>query len=399
MLTEKHLNRYADVLIWGLKTARSSAFKKGDIIILRYHAAALRLAEILHERILQWGMNPVVFMTPTAVMETNHFQLSNSRQLVFRQPGEQELYRKANGSIHLFAPDSITHLSTVDPKKIGRFAVSRKPLRDILDNREAKGHFGWTLCMLATKELAKQAGLTIESYTDQIVKACWLHRQNPVVHWQDIYKKARKLKKWLDSLSVSHYHIESKNVDLEITPGNQRRWVGLSGHNIPSFELFISPDWRGCRGVFFANLPSYRNGNLVSNVRLEFQKGSAVQIDAEKGQAFTRQQLIMDKGANKIGEFSLTDKRFSKIDRFMANTLFDENFGGSQGNCHIAVGSSYADSYSGNPADLTQKLKQKLGFNTSALHWDLVNTEKKRVAAHLSTGKRVTIYENGSFCY
>ena len=107
----------------------------------------------------------------------------------------------------------------------------------------------------------------------------------------------------------------------------------------------------------------------------------------------------MDRGAARIGEFSLTDRRFSRIDRFMADTLFDENFGGKFGNCHIALGSSYADTYAGDPALLTKELKQKLGFNDSALHWDLVNTEDKTVTAHLTTGERIVIYENGRFRY
>ncbi len=83
----------------------------------------------------------------------------------------------------------------------------------------------------------------------------------------------------------------------------------------------------------------------------------------------------------------------------MANTLFDENFGGSQGNCHVALGASYSDTYAGESARLTKKLKDKLGFNDSALHWDLVNTEKKQVVAHLRNGKHVTVYENGKFNY
>jgi len=98
-----------------------------------------------------------------------------------------------------------------------------------------------------------------------------------------------------------------------------------------------------------------------------------------------------------VGEFSLTDRRFSRINRFMANTLFDENYGGKYGNCHIALGSSYSNTYTGDSKRLNQALKQKLGFNESALHWDLVNTEKKRVSAHLQTGKVITIYENGRF--
>jgi len=107
----------------------------------------------------------------------------------------------------------------------------------------------------------------------------------------------------------------------------------------------------------------------------------------------------MDKGANKLGEFSLTDKRFSKINLFMANTLFDENYGGKYGNCHIAVGASYPDSYAGDVKRLSKEHKEKLGFNDSALHWDLVNTEKKTVSAHLASGKKVIIYENGKFLF
>ncbi len=99
-----------------------------------------------------------------------------------------------------------------------------------------------------------------------------------------------------------------------------------------------------------------------------------------------------------MGEFSLTDKRFSLIDRFMADTLFDENFGGSDGNCHLALGASYSDTFSGNPARLTTEMKQKLGFNDSALHWDLVSTEPRTVTARLTNGKELVIYEKGVFC-
>ena len=112
-----------------------------------------------------------------------------------------------------------------------------------------------------------------------------------------------------------------------------------------------------------------------------------------------RKQLAMDPGASRLGEFSLTDRRFSRIDKFMANTLYDENFGGANGNCHVAVGSSYSDTYDGDPASLDAAQKADLGFNDSALHWDLVNTEPKRVRAHLADGRDVTIYEDGQFAY
>ena len=399
MLTDTQLKRYADVLLWGLTTARSKPFKKGDVVLVRFNLDAIRLAEILESRILELGLNPVRRMNPTPEMEKNFFGLANRRQLIFDPPGEAELYRNLNGSIFLHAPASITHLSTIDPKKISRFTLSKKFLRDILEEREQAGRFSWTLCMLPTAELAHHAGLAGEDYAKQIVKACFLNRRDPVKQWKAVYKNAAAIKRWINSMAVKYYHIESASVDLKITPGEQRRWIGISGHNIPSFELFVSPDWRGTSGVYYADQPSYRSGNLVKGVKLTFKKGSTVAVDAQSGSDFVQKQLKMDRGASRLGEFSLTDKRFSKIDRFMANTLFDENFGGRWGNCHVALGASYADTYSGNVQSLTKEKKARLGFNDSALHWDLVNTEKKRVVAHLTDGGRATIYENGCFKY
>ena len=64
--------------------------------------------------------------------------------------------------------------------------------------------------------------------------------------------------------------------------------------------------------------------------------------------------IASDPGAERVGEFSLTDGRLSRITRFMAETLFDENRGGPEGNFHIALGSAYKDAYTGDPATLQQ---------------------------------------------
>jgi aminopeptidase len=81
----------------------------------------------------------------------------------------------------------------------------------------------------------------------------------------------------------------------------------------------------------------------------------------------------------------------------MADTLYDENFGGKYGNCHIAVGNGYSDTYGGDLTKLTGNMKKKLGFNNSALHWDLINTQDKLVTAKLKNGRHLTIYEKGKF--
>jgi len=399
MFTKHQLEKYADVLIWALKKARTAPFKKKDIVMVRYNIPATGLAEILNMKLLAMGLNPILRTNPTPVMEKDFYDISNKDQLVFIAPGEKELLKNVNGSIFLHAPESITHLRHVDSKKIGMAAVSRKHLRDIMTQREEEGLFGWTLCMLPTAELARHAKLSVKEYTRQIAKACFLDKANPVKEWQTVFDKAKAIKQWLNRMAIDTLHIESEHTDLEIKLGDKRRWIGISGHNIPSFELFTSPDWRGTKGIYYANQPSYRTGNYVKGMRVEFQKGSAVKISAQAGADFAGKQLAMDEGAGKIGEFSLTDRRFSKINTFMANTLFDENYGGKFGNCHIALGASYSDAYAGNPKELTKTAKKKLGFNDSALHWDIVNTEKKRVTAKLTSGKKMLVYENGQFKY
>ncbi len=399
MFTAKQLQRYADVLWWGLTTARTSLFKKNDIVLIRYTRPAVKLAEILYGRLLDRGIHPVQRMNPTPAMEKQFYLISSGKQLIFIPPGERELMSRLNGGIFLYAPESITHLSDVGPIKIGKAAVAQKALRDIANQRETRGAFSWTLCVFPTAELAEHAGLSLDEYTRQIIKACFLNKTAPNSHWQSIYKNAQSIKKWLNAMDVNHYHVESDEIDLEIAPGEKRQWIGISGRNIPSFEIFVSPDWRTIRGKYYADQPSYRSGNRVEGVRLEFHKGRALKISADAGENFVKKQLAMDKGADKVGEFSLTDKRFSKINRFMANTLYDENYGGDYGNCHIALGASYSNTYAGDSKSLNPARKRQLGFNESALHWDLVNTEKKRVSAHLKSGKVQVIYENGRFKY
>jgi aminopeptidase len=399
MLTKKQMDKYSDVLLWALKTARKGRFKKNEVVLIRFDLAAIRMCEILQGKLLDMGMNPVLRLGLTHKMEHNFYAKANNKQLVFLGPGEKELCKGLNGGIYLHAPESLTHLSDIDPKRIGKAVVARKPIREILQKREDQGAFGWTLCNLPTEELAKQAKISLRQYTNQIIRACYLDKSDPVQAWNTICRDAMAIKKWMNSMEVEYYHIESKNTDLMIMPGKRRKWIGISGHNIPSFEIFLSPDWRGTEGSYYADQPSFRSGNYVEGVRLSFKKGSAIKIEAKKGKQFVVKQLAMDNGACRVGEFSLTDKRFSRINRFMASTLYDENYGGPHGNCHLALGDSYSDTYDGNPAGLTKEMKRKLGFNDSALHWDLVNTEKKTVTAHLNSGKRVLIYENGMFAY
>ena len=399
VFTSKQIAKYAEVLLWGLSTSRTTPLARHDNVLVQFDLTAVRLAEVLFAKLMDQGLNVIARLTSTASMEVSFYQKSDEGQLTFVPPGTRELFQNLHGAMYILAPQSLTHLCRVDSQRIARHTLSRKSFRDILVQREEAGIFGWTLCIYPTREYAKCAGLTRQDFTGQIIKACFLDAPDPVAEWTRIHAQAMEIKNRLNSLKVQSFRVESDNVDLVVTPGEKRRWMGISGHNIPSFELFLSPDWRGTQGVYYADQPSYRCGNLVKGVRLEFDKGEVVAVSAEQGEEFVKKQVAMDSGSNKLGEFSLTDKRFSNIDRFMANTLFDENYGGEHGNCHVALGSSYSDTFDGDPATLNEDMKSNLGFNDSALHWDLVNTESKRVSAKMSDGSSVTIYDDGFFIF
>jgi len=397
MFTQEELVKYARTLWWGLTTARTKPYAEGDVILLRFDQDAAPLAEAMYDLLITEGMLPVPRQNLTSAMELSFYGKGADTQIKAVPPGERELMQNLSGLVSLIAPASLTHLSGVDPAKIGMSAVARKFLREIMDEREQAGAFGWTLCAYPTPEQARCAGLSVEQYAEQIKRACFLDQPDPVAKWRGVHAEVTRVKEALAALDISRLHIESEHCDLFVNPGEKRRWLGVSGHNIPSFEVFLSPDWRGTEGVYYADQPSYRSGNRVEGVRLTFKAGRVVAATAKEGESFVNKQLAMDAGAAQLGEFSLTDRRHSKIGAFMASTLFDENYGGENGNCHVAVGASYADTYADDQTELDAALKEKLGFNDSALHWDLVNTEPKTVTAELAGGGRTVIYKNGEF--
>ncbi|MEI7424763.1 MAG: aminopeptidase [Candidatus Staskawiczbacteria bacterium] len=105
--------------------------------------------------------------------------------------------------------------------------------------------------------------------------------------------------------------------------------------------------------------------HLIEDIYLEFKNGKVIKATAKKGEKVLK-HMIANKNADMVGEFSLTDSRLSKITKFMAETLFDENVGGKYGNTHIALGNAFKDSYSGNPNKVTKKQWENTSTQASA---------------------------------
>jgi aminopeptidase len=277
-----------------------------------------------------------------------------------------------------------------------RRSASMKPWMDWRTEKENSGRFSWTLGLYGTAAMAAEAGMSEEQYWEQIVHACFLDHADPIARWRDVNAQITDYKDRLNALEIDHLHVQGDDVDLIVSLGESRQWVGGSGRNIPSFEIFTSPDWRGTEGWIYFNQPLYRYGNVVKGVRLEFQEGRVVDASAEQNEDVIR-EMIATENADKVGEFSLTDSRFSRITRFMAETLYDENVGGPFGNTHIALGNAYHDCFAGDPATLSESEWERLGFNNSSVHTDIVSTSDRTVTATLRDGATRVIYEGGRF--
>lgn len=391
------MENYAEVLTWALNQSRKRPLRNSEMVIIRYDIPGLALAEAVYSRLMDMHLMPVAMAQPTPYMEMERYLNSSYGQLLFQQPGLAELYSRAAGVVTIIAPEELTYLQTVDPRTIAEARRADAPNRRILQRRRHAGDMGWTTCLYPTAALAAGAGMTLDEYAHALKRACWLNMPDPAAEWRRLRREAGEVCAWLDGMGIRALKVESEDIDLTVGVGDNRRFVGVNGANIPGYEIYVAPDARKVDGTYYADQPTLRYGHLVSGMALDFSGGVASRAEAETGQVFVQQQLHSDAGARRVGEFSLTDKRFSRVDRFMAHTLLDENFGGEHGNCHIALGGSVLESFSGPPEMLTPELEYELGFNSSDMHWDLVNTQPKRVTARLADGSPKLIYENGQF--
>jgi aminopeptidase len=288
-------------------------------------------------------------------------------------------------------------LAGVDPDRRSRLARSRGRELTYRFEKVKAGTLSWSGCLYGTEAVAGEAGMSVEEYWEQIIHACYLDDPDPVSRWRATAAEIRQTVAWLNRLDVERLHVEAEGTDLWVTVGEQRRWAGGESVNVPSFEIATSPDWRGTEGHITFSEPLYRSGEVIRDIRLTFVGGEVVEASAEEGDAELKAMIATDPGAARIGEYSLTDGRHSRIIRFMATTLYDENRGGPTGNTHLALGNSLQELYTGDVAGATAEQFAALGFNTSSIHVDIISTSDRTVTATLKDGSTKVIYADGHF--
>jgi aminopeptidase len=395
------LKKYAQVMVrYALNNGKG--INKGDTVFLVGQECTKDLFLSIAEEIYTAGGNLIPNYQPDNTREGSLARLllqkgSEEQVTFFAQPYWQGVVEAADHILFIISEPDIHYLEGVPASRISAMNSARAPYMKMRERKEQEGKLSWSLCLYGTPSMAEEAGLSLEAYWEQIIEACYLREEDPVSKWMAVQKEIEEIKEKLDALELDTLHIKGEDVDLHIRVGEHRKWLSGGGKNIPSFEIFTSPDWRGTEGSIRFNQPLYYSGKRISGISLTFENGVVVASSATENEEALK-EMIAQENADKVGEFSLTDKRHSRITKFMATTLFDENMGGAYGNTHIALGNAYKDTFSGDMASVSEEEWAGMGYNSCPkVHTDIISTTNRTVTARLRNGSETIIYRDGQF--
>ena len=286
----------------------------------------------------------------------------------------------------------------VDPARAGR---DRLPsVREAIEVAMA-AKVNWTVvpcpnpawAALVHPDLEPEAAT--ERLWEQIAHVCRLDEPDPAAAWrargQELEASARRL----DALGLSALRFVGPGTDLTVglLPGSH--WIGGGEHrrdglphlpNIPTEEVFTTPDPERTEGHVTSTRPVDVGGTVVRGLRVRFSGGRAVEIDADEGAGVLRSRAAVDDGASRLGEVALVDGsgRIGPLGTVFYDTLLDENAAS-----HIALGAGYP--VGAGPADAVR-------INQSAIHIDfMIGDPAVTVLGLESEGRESPVLEGGAW--
>ena len=394
--SDEILRKYADVMV-NFALRNGKWMKKWDVVFVQIPECAKPFYIPLQTAILKAWWQPIFQYLPDWVTR-NYYENASDEQLSFAPlKYQQGRIDEITHNLRVVAESDLHELDWIEPSKMMKKIKANKSYWEMRNKKERDWNFSWTICMYWTPAMAKEANLSEEEYRDQIVKACFLDEEDPVKKWQEVDTMIHQKRDTLNDMKIQYVHVVWPDEDLKVKIWSDRAWAAWSWCNIPSFEIFTSPDCREVNWRVRFNQPLYRYGNLIEWIELEFKDGFVTKASAKKNDHIL-QDMIKIEWMKQVGEFSLTDARTSKITKFMAETLYDENVWWQYGNTHIALGMAFDECYNWDKSKLDDpEFKKSIWLNTSAEHVDIISTANRTVTATLEDGSEKIIYENGMF--
>ena len=267
-------------------------------------------------------------------------------------------------------------LDDLDPRRV---AIPRA--RDLAAERirVALGErVRWTIAAYPTEGWAETVlgEPNVERLWAAVATAVRLDEDDPSAAWRahvgGLQVRARTLNEL--KLDAVRFHGDGTDFVVGLLPQSDWRCGGraVDGRpfvaNMPTEEVFVTPDRNRADGVVRSTKPLPLNGTVVQGLEVRFREGAIVGVEAESGADVVRAQVALDEGASRLGELAVVDggSRVGQTGITFFNTLFDENAA-----CHIAYGQS-AGGVDEDVASLDGEGQLALGVNQSAVHTDFM---------------------------
>jgi aminopeptidase len=237
------------------------------------------------------------------------------------------------------------------------------PVKDI---RLAKP---WVLTLFPTKGFADMEGMTLQEYSDFIVKASTVDPRLLDAVEENIYQLLKKS----SELRIQTIHPKTKKeLELKLNIAGRNIIKCTGENNFPDGEVFTSPDANSVEGEIFVDLPVFQGGMDIQGIYLKFEGGVIKEYSAEQGFEALKKIIETDEGSHRLGEVALGMN--NGMDKVLKHPLFVEKVGGT---LHIAIGQSYPEAYvddnnSEAGKNKISELTSKGIYNQSAQHVDIV---------------------------
>lgn len=301
-------------------------------------------------------------------------------------------------------------LRGINPKYFKAFAARikiSKPYRDAIDNKHQ-----WCIAAVPGEawakkvhpELSKRAA--VEQLWKDILYTARADGEDPIADWEEHNRDLKARSKYLNDLHLRELCYHSANgtdfkVGLiptaEFHAGRDKTMQGVVyDPNMPTEEVFTSPDRRTAEGIVYATKPLSYQGQLIENFSVRFEKGRAVEVKAEKGQDVLEQIISMDEGCHYLGECALVPKEspIHQSGLLFYNTLFDENAA-----CHLALGFGFDECVKGFE-NMTKEELYEIGVNDARNPHRLYDRQRRSLHRRRGRARQgASIFRNGTWAF
>jgi aminopeptidase len=242
----------------------------------------------------------------------------------------------------------------------------------------------------------------VERLWEAVSHAVRLGTPDPVAAWQEHVARLKQRAETLNERRFDHLRYRGPGTDLVIGLHPEGIWQAASDvsngiehvANMPTEEVFTTPDSRRVDGTVRSTLPLQIQGNIVRDLEIRFEGGRAVDVRASSGEEVMRTHVATDDGAARLGEVALVDghSAVGETGLVFYDTLFDENAAS-----HIALGAPILQAVPW-AGELEPEERVTRGVNHSSIHTDfMIGSNELEVDGVTGSGEAVPILRNGDW--